>query len=375
MWIQNLQRYEKMPDIDPWGDVEIGEYEEKMEKFGIDPISDVEGSMPDNRLVRRGIVFGHRGMDEFLDAKDSGEDVAMMTGIMPSGIFHFGHKTVVDQVLMYQEMGAEITIAAADIEAYNTRDMGLEEARKLVIEEYLKNYVALGLDLEKTDFYFQSQAGNRHHTRSKQFSRHLTQNEVEATYGSASPGKVSSALTQYADILRPQFPENGGPKPTVVPVGIDQDPHIRLTREVARKYDEQDFRKPASTYNKFMRGLQGGKMSSSDPKSFIALTDDVEDARQKIDEAKTGGQDTLEEHRRKGADISEDMVFELLAFHLVEDDDELERIRKEYASGEMLSGELKQIAKQRIEEFLWDHQQKRREAEPKVESFLEDQGI
>ena len=111
-------------------------------------------------------------------------------------------------------------------------------------------------------------------------------------------------------------------------------------------------------------------MSSSDPKSYIALTDSVEDAKKKIDQAKTGGQDSLKEHREKGADIEEDMVFELLAFHLIDDDTELERIREEYASGEMLSGELKQIAKDRIEEFLVEHRQKREEASEKVEQFL-----
>lgn len=361
-----------MPDIDPWGDVEIGNYADKMEKFGIQPISEIEDRMPDNLLVRRGIIFGHRGMKEFLDEFEEGGEVAMMTGIMPSGVFHFGHKTVVDQITMYQEMGAEITVAAADIEAYNTRDISFEKSRELVIEEYLKNYVALGLDLDQVDFYFQSEGGNAYHARSKQFAKHLTQNEVEATYGSAAPGKITSALTQYADILRPQFPERGGPKPTVVPVGVDQDPHIRLTREVARKFRDLEFVKPSSTYNKFMRGLQGGKMSSSNPKSYIALTDSVEEAKKKIDQAKTGGKDSLEEHREKGADIEEDMVFELLAFHLVEDDSELQRIREEYASGEMLSGELKQIAKEKLEEFLHRHQEKREEAEPRIQQYMEE---
>ncbi|AOV95464.1 tryptophan--tRNA ligase [Nanohaloarchaea archaeon SG9] len=361
-----------MADIDPWGDVEAGKYEEKMEKFGIESIEEVADRLPDHRFIRRGIIFGHRGLDDFLDARDEGDEFAMMTGIMPSGVFHFGHKCVVDQIKMYREMGAQVTIAAADIEAYNTRDMSLEEARKLVIEEYLKNYVALGINLEEVDFYFQSKAGNNHLARAATFSRYLTQNEMEATYGSADPGKMSAAQVQYADILRPQFPENAGPKPTVVPVGVDQDPHIRLTREVASKYREQNFQKPASTYNKFMRGLQGGKMSSSKPKSYIALTDDIEDAKEKIDQAKTGGQDSLEEHREKGADIEEDMVFELLAFHLIEDDDELQRIRKEYESGEMLSGELKQIAKDRLEEFLEEHQRKREEASEEVEQYIEE---
>lgn len=361
-----------MADIDPWGDVEIGEYSQKMKDFGISPIEGIEERFPDHRYISRGIIFGHRGMEGYLEKMRKGEDVAMITGLMPSGVFHFGHKTVLDQVLMYQEMGAEITLTAADIEAYNTREMGIEEARELVVEQYLKNYVAMGLELEEVDFYFQSKAGNNHLARSKLFARHLTRNEVDATYGEPSPGKITSALTQYADILRPQFPEKGGPKPTVVPVGVDQDPHIRLTREVASKFNGIDFQKPASTYNKFMRGLQGGKMSSSDPKSYIALTDSVEKAKKKIDKAKTGGRDTLEEHREKGAKIEDDMVFELLAFHLIDDDSELKRIREEYISGEMLSGELKQIAKQKIENFLLEHKEKREEVSSEVEQYVEE---
>ncbi len=351
-----------MPEIDPWGDVEIGDYREKMEQFGISSIEEIAERLPDHRYVTRGIIFGHRGMKEFLDAYGNGEDVAAITGIMPSGLFHFGHKIVVDQMIMLQEMGAEVTLTAADIEAYNTREMPLEKSKELVKQEYLTNYVALGLDLEKTDFYFQSEAGNDHHARAKMFARYLTQSEVEATYGNAEPAKIASALTQYADILRPQFPENGGKRPTVVPVGVDQDPHIRLTRDVASSYREQDFYKPAGLYNKFMRGLQGGKMSSSNPKSYIALTDEVSEAKKKIDQAKTGGRDTLEEQKEKGARIEEDMVFELLAFHLVKDDDELARIREEYSSGEMMSGELKEIAKEKVEKFLVEHQEKREKA-------------
>lgn len=362
-----------MGEVDPWEDFEIGDYKEKIEKFGISPISEISDRLPDHKFIRRGIVFGHRDLDVLLDAKEKGDSFSMMTGIMPSGDFHFGHKSVVDQIMMYQEMGASVTITAADIESYNTRDVSLERAREAVIEQYLKNYVALGIDLDNIDFYFQSLAGNNHLVRSKLFSKYLTQNQVEATYGDSNPGKISSALMQYADIFRPQFPENGGPKPTVVPVGIDQDPHIRLTRDIADKYERQDFVKPSSTYHKFMRGLQGGKMSSSNPKSYIALTDSVEEAKDKIDSAKTGGRDTIEEHREKGAIVDEDMVFELLRFHLIEDDERLDEIRREYSSGEMLSGEIKQIAKERIEEFLLEHKTKREEVSDKVDQFIDDE--
>ena len=50
-----------MLDIDPWGDVEARKYKEKMDNFGIEPISEVEDRMPDHRYIRRGIIFGHRG--------------------------------------------------------------------------------------------------------------------------------------------------------------------------------------------------------------------------------------------------------------------------------------------------------------------------
>ncbi|WP_423746290.1 tryptophan--tRNA ligase (plasmid) [Haladaptatus sp. SPP-AMP-3] len=359
-----------MTDIDPWGDVEVADYAATMAQFGIEPIESVADRLPDNRLVRRGIVFGQRGLETVLDARDRGDPFAVMTGLMPSGVFHFGHLAVLEQVRMFQEMGAEVTLCAADIEAYATRDIPIEDARELVVEEYLLNYVALGLDLDATDFYFQSEAGNDHLVRSKLFSRYVTQNEFEATYGTADPGKLASALTQYADILRPQAPENGGPKPTVVPVGIDQDPHVRLTRDVANRYRETAYLKPASTYHRFMRGLQGGKMSSSDPRSHIALTDEVSEAKRKIDAAKTGGRTSVAEHREKGGVVEEDMVFELLAVHLVRDDDELERIRREYESGAMLSGELKQIAKDRLDAFLREHHEKREAARPEVEQYL-----
>ncbi|MDY6761847.1 MAG: tryptophan--tRNA ligase, partial [Candidatus Nanohaloarchaea archaeon] len=292
-------------------------------------------------------------------------------GLMPSGQFHFGHKMLADQFTWYQDLGAELYIAVADIEAYLTRDMPLEEARELAVEQYLTNYIALGLEPENVNFYFQSEGSTHFHTMSKLFAKNVTQNEVEAVYGDVTPEKLTSALTQVADILQPQFEEHGGPKPVVVPVGTDQDPHIRLTRDIASRYPGQEFIKPSSTYHKFMRGLQGGKMSSSDENSYISLTEDPDTACEKIDRAKTGGKQSKEAQRKHGADIEEDTVFELLAFHLVQDDDRLRRIHDQYSSGEMLSGELKQIAKEELRRFLQEHQEKREEAEDRVDEFLD----
>jgi tryptophanyl-tRNA synthetase len=360
-----------MAEIDPWGDIQIDNYEDTMEQFGIDPFSEVKAKLPEqNRYMRRDIIYGHRDFGRVADAIRQDKDVAMMTGLMPSGLFHFGHKMVADQMIYYQQQGAELYVAVADLEAYATRDMSLEKCRELAIEQYLTNYIALGLEPDNLNFYFQSDGPSHYHARSKQFSRHVTQSEVEAIYGDVSPGKTTSALTQAADILQPEFEEEGGPRPVVVPIGTDQDPHMRLTRDIASRFRGQEFIKPSSTYHKFMRGLQGGKMSSSDPKSYIALTDSVEEAKQKIDAAKTGGKQSLEEHREQGADVEEDCVFELLAFHLIDDDDRLEKIYRDYDSGEMLSGELKQIAKDELASFLRKHQEARETAKERADEFL-----
>ncbi|MFB6294294.1 MAG: tryptophan--tRNA ligase, partial [Candidatus Nanohaloarchaea archaeon] len=139
--------------IDPWGSLQVEDYDQTMEDFGIDPFDAVKGKLPQqNRYIRRDIVYGHRDFDRIIDAIDDGEEWAMMTGLMPSGEFHFGHKMLADQFTWYQELGAELFIAVADIEAYLTRDMPLEEARELAVEQYLTNYIALGLEPENVHF-------------------------------------------------------------------------------------------------------------------------------------------------------------------------------------------------------------------------------
>ncbi len=60
--------------------------------------------------------------------------------------------------------------------------------------------------------------------------------EVSAIYGFSGETTIAhmeSVMAQSADILHPQLEEFGGPKPVVIPVGADQDPHIKLTRDLA----------------------------------------------------------------------------------------------------------------------------------------------
>ncbi len=80
----------------------------------------------------------------------------MMTGLMPTGKFHIGHMLLAQQMIFWQNLGAKIYIAVADVEAYNTRGQSIEDSRKIAVEEYILNYIALGLKPENCDIYFQS---------------------------------------------------------------------------------------------------------------------------------------------------------------------------------------------------------------------------
>ena len=127
----------------------------------------------------------------------------------------------------------------------------------------------------------------------------------------------------------------------MIPAAIDQDPYFRMTRDIAQKLK---YKKPASIYSTFFPALQGkkSKMSSSAPNTSILVSDKADDIKKKINKyAKSGGGQTVEEHRANGCDLEVDVPYQYLTFFM-EDDVRLEEIRVKYSKGEMLTGEVKQ---------------------------------
>ena len=287
--------------IDPWASFSL-DYDKLVNQFGIGKISDiVEDIKNPQLLMKRGVIFGHREFNEINKLINENKDFVVVSGMMPSGQMHIGHKMVVDQLKWYQDMGAMLSLPIADLEAYAARDMSFEKGREIAVNEYLTNWIALGLDLEKdnVNVYLQSQ-NQALQTLAFKSANKTNFSQLKAIYGfenSTNIAHVQSPLMQVADILLPQIEEFGGPKKVVVPVGIDQDPHIRLTRDIAHRLNEETgFLQPASTYHRFLTGLTGDKMSSSKPNTAIYLNDDTRSAVKKVKSAKTGGRETLKEH-------------------------------------------------------------------------------
>jgi len=220
--------------IDPWGSQKY-EYEKLFENFGIQKFDEnTWKDLPSPPFFfRRKIVFGHRDFERIKHAIKRGDKWAILTGLMPSGKMHFGHKIVIDQVIYYQNIGAEIHIAVADIEAYATRGYTLEEAKRIAMEEYILNYIALGL--KPCRIYFQSENEDVKDL-AYLLAKKANWSQVAAIYGfggATNMAHVFAPFIQTGDILHVQMEKYSGICPTLVPVGVDQDPHIRFCRDLA----------------------------------------------------------------------------------------------------------------------------------------------
>lgn len=449
--------------IDPWGSSQSTDYSRIIEQFGLSSMDSVSVTDP-SRLHRRGIVFAHRDLGMILEAKRLSNPFGVLTGLMPSGSMHMGHSMVIDQVNWFQKQGGDVTIAVADLESTATRGITLSEGRKIATEEYVSYYAALGLDPDKTNVYFQSER-NIVQRLGFQLGKRTNLSELEAIYGfdgATNLAHVQAPLVQAGDILHPQLDEFGGLRPIVVPVGVDQDPHLRLTRGLASKTNwfnvsdakmglqvgvsvqednaivmgveangrvnkdrqKEVFAKivdaisnlgfsdimsnpkhgtvnipsatsrdkgaikiallkleramggmgllaPSSTYHRFAVGMTGDKMSSSKPKTTLFLSDDVETAEKKIRKSFSGGQATLEEHRRLGGDPDKDVAYQYMMYFFEEDDAFLAEINEGYRSGKILAGEMKQMCIERATEWLTDLSEKKDETAHLVANFFQ----
>ena len=127
---------------------------------------------------------------------------------------------------------------------------------------------------------------------------------------------------------------------------------------------------PSSTYHHFAVGLTGDKMSSSKPKTTIFLDDDLESITKKIKRAYSGGQSTIEEHRRLGGNPDIDVAYQYMMYFFEDDDDYLQSINSEYRAGKLLAGEMKQLCIDRAKDWLEELNEKRNQTEHLVKDFL-----
>lgn len=127
---------------------------------------------------------------------------------------------------------------------------------------------------------------------------------------------------------------------------------------------------PSSTYHHFAVGMTGDKMSSSQPKTTLFLRDDLATVEKKIKRAFSGGQSTVEEHRRLGGNPDVDVAYQYMMYFFEEDDAFLAELNASFRSGALLAGEMKQHCIEAATRWMSELQEKRDETAHLVDTFL-----
>lgn len=413
--------------INPWSSTPKMDINRPIADFGIESFSSVKEKIVDQPVfIRRDIVAGHRGYGLVADAIANKKPFHVLTGFMPSGHPHFGHLMVMKEVVWHIQQGGRGFISIADREAHAVRDLSWD-----VCDRYSREYMECLYALGFTGEIYSQRRNNDLKDLAFEAATKINFSKLSAIYGFGPETELAHAVSvsmQVADILYPQLV--AGDAPTVVPVGIDQDPHIRLTRDItnalrmflvedrgtyisirvknapdgaldavaarfggAEKYDghvdlpsahridEVDaivrgierelggfgFLLPSATYHSFLQGLQGGKMSSSVPDSLVWFDDPDKDVKKKIMGALTGGRQTLEEQKQLGGEPEKCSVHQLNKFHMQDSDSALAEMCRACKAGELMCGTCKKETLERVRIFLKEFKEKRDEVAHLVE--------
>lgn len=218
----------------------------------------------------------------------------VLSGMRATGRLHLGNYlgAAKGMLELQNKSEYETLYMVADGHAVTTpyKPEELRDSRREVIIDYL----ACGLDPEKSVLFIQSMVPE-HFELAFYFSsvisiarmQHLPtfKDKVKQYPNDATMALLNYPILMASDILIY--------KAGLVPVGIDQEPHIEVAREIAKKMNDKygmDFPEPKrfATMGEYVPSLSGeGKMSKSVEGSFISLTDDLNMIQKKLAGAPT----------------------------------------------------------------------------------------
>ena len=273
----------------------------------------------------------------------------MLTGDTPTGQLHLGHWVGSVRRRVELQSQAECFVLIANMHAFTTRSDKHDEIRRDTLQ-IVRDYLAMGLDPEKTAIFLQTEVPAISEL-TYLFAMLLPYNRVMRNPTLKDEIKVKNlgdnysfgfplyAVGQTADILA--F------RAHAVPVGEDQIPHIELTREVARRFNQlycgvdpktEDadhasaggvFPIPEADVGKVARlpGTDGVNKMSKSLGNAIFLTDELKQIKKKLGKLYTGRQSPDEP-----GDI-ENALFQYVRT-FISDADRVAELERRYAAGD-----------------------------------------
>ncbi len=275
----------------------------------------------------------------------------ILSGMRPTGKLHIGHYVgaLENWVKLQDEYQNYHLIADYHVLTTNldTSDI-YENSIQMLID-----WLASGLDPVKSPMFRQSQI-KEHAELNLILSMLITVNRLERNptvkdqvrdlhIDNIIYGHLGYPVLQSADILLY--------KGNAVPVGEDQVPHIEISREIARRFNNQYgkvFPEPEPLLTNFARlpGLDGNAKMSKSLGNTILLSDDPETVKKKMKKAVTDPQKV-----RKGDPGNPDICL-VYAYHKKFNPDEVPEIEAGCRSGALGCFDCKMNCASKISSFL-----------------------
>jgi len=322
-------------------------------------------------MLRRDIFFANRDLNWILDEYEKGNKFYLYTGIAPSGTMTIAHLIPFMFTQWLQEkFDVDVIIEIPDEEKFLAKQgLDLEKIRDYALDDAL-NILALGFDKRKTRILIDVESAGKMYKTAVRVAKHITFSMVKDAFGFTNETNVGSIFYTSMQAV-PAFLKSVEERrnvPCLIPLGVDQDVHFRLARDVAKKLG---YYKPAVMHAKFMPGLSGSqKMSASDPNDTIYLNDAPEVVEKKVYRAMTGQQATAELQRKYGGDPEKCAVCQYYRFLFEPDDKKLKAIFDAEKNGTLLAGEHKKDLANKINAFLLGHRKKKEKLRNSLDEFI-----
>jgi tryptophanyl-tRNA synthetase len=297
------------------------------------------------------------------------ERKVVLSGMRPTGKLHLGHLVGVLENWVELQKKHNCFFLIADYHALTTNvdTSGIYENSI----EMLIDWLASGINPELSPVFRQSQV-KEHAELHLIFSMLISVSRLERNptlkeqvrdlqLDNITYGHLGYPVLQAADILLY--------KGELVPVGEDQLPHVEITRDIARRFNQvygEVFPEPEPLLTEFARlpGLDGKRMSKS-LGNTILISDPSDEIKSKMKKAFTDPQKIY-----KGDPGRPDICL-VFTYHKKFNPDEVPEIRKGCESGQLGCVECKARCAEKIIEFLRPIQEKRKYFESHKEEVKE----
>ncbi|MCA9284745.1 MAG: tryptophan--tRNA ligase [Phycisphaerales bacterium] len=311
----------------------------------------------------------------------------ILTGDTPTGRLHLGHWVGSVKRRVELQDSHDCYFIIANMHAFTTRSDKADEIRRDSIE-IVRDYLAMGIDPERSTVFLQSEIPTiaeltflfamllpfNRVMRNPTLKDEIRVKGLGETYSFGFP---LYAVGQTADIL--SF------RPVAVPVGEDQVPHLELTREVARRFNqvfcavsdqtEDDdhpahggvFPVPRAEVGKVGRlvGVDGVNKMSKSLNNAIYIADSPKEVQKKVNRIFTGRQSPTEP-----GDTTNALFQYVDAF--IEDEARVAELKDRYARGDNIGdGHIKQEVGAAINHLLDPMRERRAKYEGSDRPILE----